>query len=172
MTKAASLREFGRAWAPVFGMSSEEMYGRQRILTDLGLIEGDRKSGPGRGARQTAWNTALLFAALLCAPSRAETEKTIYTFAYLRIQDEDISQLMENEYFITELMSIFRQDSRLNDIAEVVVCRTTYTAYVKYQTPTGPETMIFARDSEKKWTPLPTISASLPGRVFREVGRL
>jgi hypothetical protein len=169
-THTPSLREFGRAWAPVFGLSSEEMYGRQRALTESGLIEGERKSGPGRGVRQTAWNTALLLTALLCAPSRIDTEKTIRKFAYLEIEDDSECQFTGQKTFVMALKHILQDEVLLAKIYQLHIFRSDYRGSIQFWDRTGSFESVFTQRERFQYRALPTIRASIPGDILREIG--
>lgn len=79
------MRVFGRRWSKTFGMTAEEVYNRQRILSEIGMFSEEAGSGPGRGVRAEPRSVALLIMSLMCAERRHTLEQRLASYAKLPV---------------------------------------------------------------------------------------
>jgi len=143
--KQPSLRNYSRQLASQLGLKPDEVYGRQRALSDAGLLIDTERKGRGGGAALNAENLAALTIAILCAHSRSDVEAYAKEYMDLPIIRQDSSVLAEIGYTLFDFLVHAIKSPMFSDhIEHVTVSRSRRHAIVQWTHSVGETFFLFS----------------------------
>jgi hypothetical protein len=89
-----SLKSASYQLAPIFGMTADGVYERQRELVRAGILQQESGKGPGSGARLNTHNLAWLVVSLMVTDSLSELRQSMEGMVHASSYQEELCAVL------------------------------------------------------------------------------